>query len=51
MALFTHGSGSSNFITLMKAFGTANIAEPAYAQCKVQEMKPSMLHSGRRSLS
>jgi len=34
MALFTHGSGSSNFVTLMQAFGTSNIAEPAYAQCK-----------------
>lgn len=34
LALFTHGSGSSNFTTLMKALGSANIAEPSYAQCR-----------------
>jgi thiosulfate reductase/polysulfide reductase chain A len=34
MALFTHGSGSGYFTTLMKAFGSANIAEPSYAQCR-----------------
>lgn len=34
MALFTHGSGSSYFTTLMKAFGSENIAEPSYAQCR-----------------
>ena len=34
MALFTHGNGSSYFTNLMKAFGSANIAEPSYAQCK-----------------
>ena len=34
MALFTHGSGSSYFSTLLKAYGTANIAEPSYAQCR-----------------
>jgi thiosulfate reductase/polysulfide reductase chain A len=34
IALFTHGSGSSNFTTLMKAFGSPNIAEPSYAQCR-----------------
>ncbi len=34
MALFTHGSGSSYYTTLMKAFGTPNMAEPSYAQCK-----------------
>ena len=34
LALFTHGNGSSNFVNLMKAFGTENIAEPSYAQCK-----------------
>jgi thiosulfate reductase / polysulfide reductase chain A len=34
MALFTHGSGSSYFTTLMKAFGSGNIAEPSYAQCR-----------------
>ena len=34
MALFTHGNGSSYFANLMKAYGSANIAEPSYAQCK-----------------
>ncbi len=34
MALFTHGSGSAYFTTLLKAYGSANIAEPSYAQCR-----------------
>jgi thiosulfate reductase / polysulfide reductase chain A len=34
MALFTHGSGSAYYTTLFKAFGSANIAEPSYAQCR-----------------
>jgi len=34
MALFTHGSGSSYFTTLFNAFGSPNIAEPSYAQCR-----------------
>jgi thiosulfate reductase/polysulfide reductase chain A len=34
MALFTHGSGSAYLTTLMKAFGSTNIAEPSYAQCR-----------------
>lgn len=34
MALFTHGSGSSYFSTLFNAFGSPNIAEPSYAQCR-----------------
>lgn len=34
MALFSHGSGSSYFSTLMRAFGSSNIAEPSYAQCR-----------------
>jgi thiosulfate reductase / polysulfide reductase chain A len=34
IALFTHGSGSAYFTTLMKALGSANIAEPSYAQCR-----------------
>ncbi|MFN8208248.1 MAG: molybdopterin-dependent oxidoreductase [Bacteroidales bacterium] len=34
MALFTHGSGSSYYTNLFKAFGSANIAEPSYAQCR-----------------
>lgn len=34
MALFSHGSGSAYFTTLMKAFGSGNTAEPSYAQCR-----------------
>jgi thiosulfate reductase/polysulfide reductase chain A len=34
MALFTHGSGSTYFTNLIKAFGSSNIAEPSYAQCR-----------------
>jgi thiosulfate reductase/polysulfide reductase chain A len=34
MALFSHGSGSPYFSTIMRAFGSANIAEPSYAQCR-----------------
>jgi thiosulfate reductase / polysulfide reductase chain A len=34
MALFTHGSGSAYYTTLIKAFGSGNIAEPSYAQCR-----------------
>jgi len=34
MALFTHGSGSSYFTNLFKAFGSPNTAEPSYAQCR-----------------
>jgi thiosulfate reductase / polysulfide reductase chain A len=34
MALFTHGSGSAYYTNLFKAYGSANIAEPSYAQCR-----------------
>jgi thiosulfate reductase/polysulfide reductase chain A len=34
MALFTHGSGSVYFTNLFKAYGSSNIAEPSYAQCR-----------------
>jgi len=34
MALFTHGSGSAYFTNLLKAYGSSNIAEPSYAQCR-----------------
>lgn len=34
IALFTHGSGGAYFSTLLKAFGSASIAEPSYAQCR-----------------
>jgi thiosulfate reductase/polysulfide reductase chain A len=34
MALFTHGSGTAYFNTLMRAYGSENVAEPSYAQCR-----------------
>lgn len=34
VALFTHGSGGSYFGDLLKAFGSANITAPSYAQCR-----------------
>lgn len=34
MALFTHGSGSSYYNMLIRAFGSPNFTEPSYAQCK-----------------
>jgi thiosulfate reductase/polysulfide reductase chain A len=34
MALITHGTGSSYFSNLFRAFGSGNIAEPSYAQCR-----------------
>jgi thiosulfate reductase/polysulfide reductase chain A len=33
-ALFTHGSGGTYFGTMLKAFGSNNIAAPSYAQCR-----------------
>jgi len=34
VAFFPHGAGSAFFSTLMKAYGTPNSAEPAFAQCR-----------------
>lgn len=34
VAFFPHGVASSFFATLMKAYGTPNSAEPAFAQCR-----------------
>jgi thiosulfate reductase/polysulfide reductase chain A len=34
LAVFSHGSGSAYFTTLLKAFGSGHIAEPSYAQCR-----------------
>jgi len=34
LALFSHGYGGSWFKTLMKAYGTANVTAPSYAQCR-----------------
>ncbi len=34
LAFFPHGVASSFFVTLMKAFGTPNSAEPAFSQCR-----------------
>jgi thiosulfate reductase/polysulfide reductase chain A len=34
LALFTHGSGGKYLGDMLKAFGSANIAAPSYAQCR-----------------
>lgn len=34
VALFTHGSGGKFFGDLLKAFGSANITAPSFAQCR-----------------
>ena len=34
LAFFYHGAGGSWFKTLMKAYGTPNVAAPSYAQCR-----------------
>jgi thiosulfate reductase/polysulfide reductase chain A len=34
LALFSHGSGTSYFNILMKAYGSENVTEPSYAQCR-----------------
>lgn len=34
IALFSHGSGGSYFKTLLRAFGSNNVAAPSYAQCR-----------------
>ncbi len=34
MALFFHGSSGSYFSNLMKAYGTANLTAPSFAQCR-----------------
>ncbi|PKP16366.1 MAG: nitrate reductase, partial [Bacteroidetes bacterium HGW-Bacteroidetes-22] len=34
MALFSHGSGGAHFGQLLKAFGSASIAAPSFAQCR-----------------
>jgi thiosulfate reductase/polysulfide reductase chain A len=34
IALLTHGSGTSFFGNMLKAFGSTNIAAPSYAQCR-----------------
>lgn len=34
VALFTHGSGGAHFGHMLKAFGSATIAAPSFAQCR-----------------
>lgn len=34
MALFTHGSATSHFYPLLRAYGSPNVAMPSYAQCR-----------------
>ncbi|HVP65384.1 MAG TPA: molybdopterin-dependent oxidoreductase [candidate division Zixibacteria bacterium] len=47
VALFPHGVHSGFFSTLMKAYGTPNSAEPAYAQCKGPRDVAYLLTFGR----
>ncbi len=51
MALFSHGSGSSYYSTLFKAFGSANIAEPSYAQCRGPRDEAFMATFGEEAYS
>jgi len=51
MALFTHGSGSSYFSTLLKAYGSANVAEPSYAQCRGPRDEAFMATFGEEAYS
>ena len=51
MALFTHGSGSTYFSTLFKAFGSDNIAEPSYAQCRGPRDEAFMATFGEEAYS
>jgi thiosulfate reductase/polysulfide reductase chain A len=46
IALFTHGSGGDYFKTLMKGFGSQNIAAPSYAQCRGPREEAYMLTFG-----
>jgi len=34
LALFTHGSATSHFFPLVKAYGSPNVAMPSFAQCR-----------------
>lgn len=34
VAMFTHGSGGAHFSQMLKAFGSASIAAPSFAQCR-----------------
>jgi thiosulfate reductase / polysulfide reductase chain A len=51
MALFTHGSGSSYYTSLFKAFGSGNIAEPSYAQCRGPRDEAFMATFGEEAYS
>ena len=51
MALFTHGSGTSYYTTLFKAFGSENIAEPSYAQCRGPRDEAFMATFGEEAYS
>ncbi|HEX2934749.1 MAG TPA: molybdopterin-dependent oxidoreductase, partial [Bacteroidales bacterium] len=51
IALFTHGSGGSYLTPLMKAFGSASIAEPSYAQCRGPRDEAFMATFGEEAYS
>lgn len=34
VSLFTHGSGTSHFYPLLRAYGSENVAMPSFAQCR-----------------
>ncbi|WP_456443232.1 molybdopterin-dependent oxidoreductase, partial [Caldithrix abyssi] len=46
IALFSHGSGGSYFKTLLRAFGSNNVAAPSYAQCRGPREEAYMLTFG-----
>ncbi|MGD9899374.1 MAG: molybdopterin-dependent oxidoreductase [Calditrichaceae bacterium] len=46
VALFTHGSGGDYFKTLLRGFGSNNIAAPSYAQCRGPREEAYMLTFG-----
>lgn len=47
MAIFSHGAGGTWFKHLFKAYGTANIAGPSYAQCRGPREEGYRLTMGR----
>ncbi len=46
VALFTHGSGGDYFKTLLRGYGSNNIAAPSYAQCRGPREEAYMLTFG-----
>lgn len=46
VALFTHGSGGNYFKTLLRGYGSNNVAAPSYAQCRGPREEAYMLTYG-----